>query len=64
VLAVNEAVSNTISHTSGPGRLRIWRDAATLVCEICDRGHIADPLAGRHPAPAVSDGGHGLRVVN
>lgn len=64
VLAVNEAVSNTISHTSGPGRLRIWRDAAILVCEICDRGYIADPLAGRHLAPTAADGGHGLRVVN
>jgi anti-sigma regulatory factor (Ser/Thr protein kinase) len=63
-LAVNEAASNTISHATTPGVLRMWQEPLALVCEICDRGHIADPLAGRRLPTAVDSGGHGLRVVN
>jgi anti-sigma regulatory factor (Ser/Thr protein kinase) len=63
-IAVNEAATNTISHTHAPGRLRLWQDATTFICEIRDGGHIRDPLAGRHLASAVAGGGHGLRVVN
>src|SRR5262249_31241533 len=64
MIAVNEVATNTVSHTEAPGVLRMWRDAAGFVCEICDTGHIPDPLAGRRPAAAAADGGHGLRVVN
>jgi anti-sigma regulatory factor (Ser/Thr protein kinase) len=64
MLAVNEAATNTISHSHAPGRLRLWQDAATFTCEICDGGHIRDPLAGRRPASAAAGSGHGLLVVN
>lgn len=63
-LAVNEVASNTINHANADGTLRIWQDAATFVCEISDGGHIADPLAGRHPITVMNGGGQGLRVVN
>jgi anti-sigma regulatory factor (Ser/Thr protein kinase) len=63
-LAVNEAASNTISHATTPGVLRMWQEPLALVCEICDQGHIADPLAGRRLPTPVDSGGHGLRVVN
>lgn len=64
ILAVNEAASNTISHASTPGVLRMWQEPVALVCEICDTGHIADPLAGRRLPTGADSGGHGLRVVN
>ena len=64
ILAVNEAASNTISHANTPGILRMWQESVALICEICDTGHIADPLAGRHLPAGADSGGHGLRVVN
>ncbi len=63
-IAVNEAASNTVSHTRAPGTLRMWQDATAFVCEICDTGQILDPMAGRRPAAAAGNGGHGLHVVN
>ena len=63
-IAVNEVATNTVSHTGAPGVLRMWRDTTGFVCEICDTGHIPDPLAGRRPASAAANGGHGLGVVN
>jgi anti-sigma regulatory factor (Ser/Thr protein kinase) len=63
-IAVNEAASNTVSHTRAPGTLRMWQDATAFVCEICDTGQILDPMASRRPAAAAGNGGHGLQVVN
>ena len=63
-IAVNEVATNTVSHTEAPGVLRMWPDGTAFVCEICDTGHIPDPLAGRRPASPSVNGGHGLRVVN
>jgi anti-sigma regulatory factor (Ser/Thr protein kinase) len=63
VLAVNELASNSIRHGGGRGTLRAWRDARTLLCEVHDAGHIADPCVGsRRPAPD-SAGGRGLWLV-
>lgn len=64
VLAVNELVSNSVCHGSGHGTLRIWRTPASLICEVGDRGHIQDPLAGRRePAPDQARG-RGLWIAN
>lgn len=64
VLAVSEVAANTIRHTGHPGTLRIWPGRRELVCELSDRGHIQDPLAGRRrPAPGRA-GGHGLWIVH
>ena len=57
VLAVNEAAANSIVHGGGHGVLRTWSENGSLVCEIRDRGRIADPLVGRRrPAPDVPTG--------
>ena len=66
VIAVNELATNTCVHGGGGGVSRIWRDDAsgTLTCEVTGPGHITDPLAGRHIAPAPAGAGHGLWVVN
>jgi anti-sigma regulatory factor (Ser/Thr protein kinase) len=64
VLAVNEVATNAIKHADGPGHVRVWSTPDELICQLEDRGHIADPLAGRHaPTPSV-DGGLGLWMVN
>ena len=47
VLAVNELATNSMRHGGGRGLLSVWRENGTLLCEVHDRGHIADPLAGR-----------------
>lgn len=64
VLAVNECVANSLRHGGGVARIRIWELPGTLVCEVQDRGHVADPLAGRfRPAPDQT-GGRGLWLVH
>jgi anti-sigma regulatory factor (Ser/Thr protein kinase) len=64
VLAVDELATNTLRYARGAGELRIWREDVTLLVEIADDGHIADPLAGRDcPSPAEL-GGRGLYLVN
>jgi anti-sigma regulatory factor (Ser/Thr protein kinase) len=69
VLAVNELATNTVEHTDAPGEVRWWlepdhRDPGTLVCEVRDSGHLADPLIGRIPPPSHVEGGRGLVLVN
>lgn len=63
-LAVNEVATNAVVHTPGPGTLRIWREPRELVCEIRDRGRLADSLAGRAPVDAYDGSGRGLLIVH
>lgn len=63
-VAVNEVATNTVVHGGGPGTLRVWRERSGLVCEICDPGRLADPLAGRIPPDPDSEHGRGLLLVN
>ena len=63
VLVVDELASNSVMHGGGGGELALWSNAAGVLCEVRDRGHIADPLAGlRPPRPDRCDG-RGLWVV-
>ena len=64
VLAVNELATNSMRHGGGSGVLSVWQENGTLLCEVTDRGHIADPLAGRERPPDVRGGGRGLWLVN
>jgi anti-sigma regulatory factor (Ser/Thr protein kinase) len=64
VLAVNELVSNSVSHGSGHGTLRIWRTPASLICEVGDHGRIQDPLAGRREPTPDQARGRGLWIAN
>ena len=64
VLAVHELATNTLRYTRGGGEVRIWREDATLLVEVADGGHIADPLAGRDLPPPDALGGRGLYLVN
>lgn len=63
-LAAHELATNSIRHGGGRGRLRVWRDADAVVCEVSDAGHIADPLVGRSSREFDAEGGRGLWMVN
>ena len=63
-LAVGELAANSLAHGGGAGTLRIWTQDAYLVYEVHDGGRIADPLAGRRPAPDGAAGGRGVLMVN
>ena len=64
VLGVDELASNSLTHGGGRARVRIWNRHGTLICEVSDRGHVADPLVGRIPPSLASVGGRGLWIVN
>ncbi|MEV0682117.1 sensor histidine kinase [Actinosynnema sp. NPDC050436] len=63
-LIATELVTNSLRHSGGGCRLRVWTADGHLVCEVRDEGRLADPLAGRHPARPGQFGGRGLLLVN
>ncbi|BCY08277.1 anti-sigma factor RsbA family regulatory protein [Actinoplanes sp. L3-i22] len=64
VVAVNELAENTILHSPGGGVVAVWSEPHVLVCQVDDGGQIIDPLAGRIPPSATSEGGRGLLLAN
>jgi anti-sigma regulatory factor (Ser/Thr protein kinase) len=63
-LATHEIAANSIRHGGGRGRLRMWPDAETFVCEVRDAGRIVEPLVGRsRPAPS-GESGRGVWLAN
>lgn len=63
-VVVTELLSNCVEHGGGTGTVRLWSEHGEFVCEVEDRGTLADPLAGRHPAPPEQPRGRGLLLVN
>jgi len=59
-LAVSELTTNTLQHTSGGGRVRVWTDRDQIVCDVVDRG--AMRTFGPMPT-AASVRGRGLAIV-
>ena len=64
VLAASEAATNSVLHGGGRGDLHVWREGATVVCDVRDRGRIADLLAGRRRPSLEAVDGRGLWVVH
>jgi anti-sigma regulatory factor (Ser/Thr protein kinase) len=64
VLAVHELTTNSVRHGGGHGVLRMWHDAAAMICEVRDAGRIVHPMAGRHRPQSDQLGGHGLWLIN
>ena len=64
VLCVDEIAANSLMHGGGAGVLRIWREPATLVCEVSDSGTITDPLIGRENPSLDRLGGRGVWLAN
>jgi anti-sigma regulatory factor (Ser/Thr protein kinase) len=63
LLAVDEMTTNALRHGRPPVDLRLWADAARLVCTVTDRGAgLQDPFIGYGPAHGddLSLGGMGL----
>jgi anti-sigma regulatory factor (Ser/Thr protein kinase) len=65
LLAVGEAISNSVRHGGGRGTLRMWCAEGGLVAEIRDQGVLADPLTGRRrPDPRAATGGRGMWMMH
>jgi anti-sigma regulatory factor (Ser/Thr protein kinase) len=63
-LVVNELAVNSVRHGGGSGTLRTWVEDDLFICEVADRGHLADPLAGRRPVDPTTEGRRGLLLAN
>ncbi len=64
VIAISELGGNSVAHAGEGAALLRWIDDGWLICEVRDRGHITDPLAGRlHPHESM-ESGRGLLMVN
>jgi anti-sigma regulatory factor (Ser/Thr protein kinase) len=64
LLATSELGTNAIRYGQGVGTLHAWRQGAAAICQVQDRGHITDPLAGRRRPVPLAIGGLGLWMVN
>ena len=64
VLAVDELATNSLRYARSEGMVRTWRENGSLLVEVADGGHIADPLAGRDLPGPDEIGGRGLYLVN
>jgi anti-sigma regulatory factor (Ser/Thr protein kinase) len=65
VSAVSELAANTLSHTTGPGTLSVWRTGGEVVCQVQDAGQLTDALAGTaRRDPAAPGGGRGLWLMH
>ena len=62
VVAVNELLTNAVRHGGGSGRVELWREDGSVVCEVIDQGDgLAVPRPDRPDRPAVDEpGGWGL----
>jgi anti-sigma regulatory factor (Ser/Thr protein kinase) len=63
-LAVNELVTNAVTHGAGRGTLSVWSEAGVVAAEVTDKGRAVQPLAGRVPPTPERLGGRGLALVN
>jgi anti-sigma regulatory factor (Ser/Thr protein kinase) len=61
VLAVNELTTNTVRHTTGGGRVRVWAEAGHIVCDVDDQG--PERRFGRAMPPPDAVGGRGLAII-
>ena len=64
VLCANEVASNSLMYGGASGVVRLWCEGGTLICEIHDRGHMRQPLAGRQLPDVEEEGRRGLWLVN
>jgi len=63
-LAVHELATNSVGHGGGRGSLHLWNEPDGVVVEVRDRGHIRDPLVGRHLPSLTQEGGRGVFMAN
>lgn len=63
-IVAGELTVNSVMHGGGAGTIRVWSTPSSVVCEVADRGHLGDPLAGRRRPKPLQIGGRGLWIVN
>ena len=63
VLSAHELAANSVMHADGRGLLRLWIQDGSLVCEVADRGALADVSVGRRRPDLSGEGGAGLWIV-
>ncbi|GHH17936.1 sensor histidine kinase [Streptomyces rubradiris] len=63
-LITAELTTNSVVHGGGTGTLTVWPQDGYVLCEVRDKGRLADPLAGRRPPARDQRGGRGLLLVN
>ncbi|MFJ1971123.1 anti-sigma factor RsbA family regulatory protein [Streptomyces sp. NPDC087903] len=63
-LVTAELTTNSVVHGGGSGTLRVWAEDGHVLCEVRDKGRLADLLAGRRPPARDQRGGRGLLLVN
>lgn len=56
--------TNSARHGGGSGRLRLWLESSSLVCEIRDQGHFNRPLADRERPSGDIAAPRGLWLAN
>ncbi|MBU2668450.1 ATP-binding protein [Actinoplanes bogorensis] len=61
ILAVSELATNTLQHTDGGGRVRVWSSGGRVICDVTDGGALR-PL-GRDMPAADALRGRGLAIV-
>lgn len=60
-IAVSELATNTLQHSGGGGRVRIWAAEGRICCEVTDRGRAQ--RFGRAMPAAEQPRGRGLAIV-
>lgn len=63
-LAVHELATNSLRHGGGGAHVLLWSTARSIVCEVRDAGHIADPMVGRVRPGNEREGGWGAWMAN
>ena len=64
-LAVSELATNGLLHGGGGGKVRVWPEEETLLCEVTDRGRrLHRRLQGRERPAQDQTFGRGLWLVN
>ncbi|GAB3951514.1 hypothetical protein GCM10029976_088040 [Kribbella albertanoniae] len=63
-LALHEVCTNSIRFGGGRGRLSVWIENGSLVCDVADHGRIDDLLVGRVMPPLDGLGGRGVWLAN
>jgi serine/threonine-protein kinase RsbW len=61
VLAVSELATNTLQHTVGGGRVRLWAEGDHVFCDVVDQGPAR--ALGRDMPAANAVRGRGLAIV-
>ena len=63
-LAVHEVIANSLKHGGGLGEVCLWSHPDAVICEVHDKGYLADPLAGRRRPASTGESGRGLWMAN